>query len=82
MATKHQVNKALKELGGELTQQAGKYHYDDFEVIAPEGKVWVANLSEVLCLQYDSDSMTKAEFWDEVLTDIKEGWMDESEVNA
>jgi hypothetical protein len=80
MATKHQVNKALQELGAELDQQPGKYHYDEFEVVAPEGKVWAGNMCSVLCYTYDKDMMTKAEFWDEVLTDLEEGLMDESEV--
>jgi hypothetical protein len=82
MATKHQVNKAIKEFGAVLNQQAGKYHWDDFEVVAPEGKVWAGNFCEVLCYTYDKDIMTKAEFWDEVLTDLEEGLIDESEVGA
>jgi len=82
MATKQKVTKALAELGATLTQQPGRHHYDDFEVIAPEGKVWAGNFCEVLCYEYDKDSMTKAEFWDEVLTDIEQGVLDESEVGA
>jgi hypothetical protein len=76
MATKQQVNKVLRELGAELNQQAGRHHYDDFEVVAPEGKVWAGNLCEVYCYEYDSDSMTKAEFWDEVLIDLEQGLLD------
>lgn len=79
MTTKHQVNKTLKELGAELSQQPGKYNWDDFEVVAPEGKVWAGNLCSVLCYTYDNYIMTKSEFWDEVLTDLAEGLLDQSE---
>ena len=80
MATKQKVLKALNELEAELNQQPGRHHYDDFEIVAPEGKVWAGNLCEVYCYEYDSDSMTKSEFWDEVLIDIAQGLIDESEV--
>lgn len=76
MTTKHQVNKALKELGVELSQQPGRYNYDDYELVAPEGKVWGGNLCEVLCYTYDSYIMTKAEFWSEIMNDIDEGLID------
>jgi hypothetical protein len=79
MATKQKVVKALVEIGATLTQQPGRAYYDDFEMIAPEGKVWAGNFCEVLCYQYDKDIMTKAEFWYEVLTDIEQGLLDESE---
>jgi hypothetical protein len=82
MATKQKVTKALTELGASLHQQAGRHHYDDYEVIAPEGKVWAGNLCEVYCYEYDSDMMTKAEFWDEILIDVEQGLIDESEVGA
>jgi hypothetical protein len=78
MATKQKVLKAINELRAELTQHAGIWHYDEFEVVAPEGKVWAGNFCEVLCYEYDKDIMTKAEFWDEVLTDIEQGLIDES----
>lgn len=78
MATKQKVLKALNELGAEITQHAGSFHYDEFEVVAPEGKVWAGNFCEVLCYEYDKYLMTKAEFWDEVLTDIEQGLIDES----
>ncbi len=81
MATKQKVLKALNELGAELTQQPGKYHWDDFEMVAPEGKIWAGNFCQALCYTYDKDIMTKAEFWDEVLTDLEEGLLDESEVS-
>lgn len=77
MATKQKVHKALQELGASLQQQPGKYTFDDFEVVAPEGKIWSGNLCEVLCYEYDRDIMTKSEFWDEVLTDIEQGLQDE-----
>jgi hypothetical protein len=80
MATKQKVNKALQELGAELNQQAGKWNLDDFEVVAPEGKVWAGNFCEVLCYEYDKYIMTKAEFWDEVLTDIEQGLLDEEAI--
>jgi hypothetical protein len=79
MATKQKVIKALTELGATLTEQPGKYHYDDFEALAPVGKAWAANLCEVLCYEYDRDIMTKAEFWDEVLIDIEQGYQDETD---
>ena len=79
MATKQQVTKALAELGATIKQDAGKYHYDELELLAPTGKVWASNLCQVLCLQFDKYSMTKAEFWDEVLTDIQDGLIDESD---
>jgi len=76
MTTKHQINKVLKELGVELSQQPGRYNYDDYELVAPEGKVWAGNFCEVLCYEYDKDIMTKAEFWDEIMNDIDEGLID------
>jgi hypothetical protein len=82
MATKQQVSKALEQLGASLHQQPGKYSFDDFEVIAPQGKVWAGNLCEVLCYEYDRDIMTKSEFWDEVINDIEDGLINESEVGA
>ena len=82
MATKQQVSKVLEKIGASLHQQAGRHHYDDFEVCAPEGYVWAGNLCEVYCYEYDSDMMTKSEFWDEVLNDIEQGLLDESEVGA
>jgi len=79
MATKQNVTKALTELGASLHQQPGRYSYDDIELVAPTGKVWAANLCEVLCYEFDKYSMTKAEFWDEALTDLEQGLLDESE---
>lgn len=82
MATKQKVTKALTELGATLNQDVGKYHYDEIELVAPTGKVWVANLCSVLCFEYDKYSMTKSEFWDEAMIDIEQGLIDESEVQA
>lgn len=79
MATKQKVTKALAELGASLHIQQGRHDYEDVELVAPTGKVWSANLCEVLCYEYDKYSMTKAEFWDEALTDIEQGLLDESE---
>ena len=79
MATKQKVTKAITELGATLSQQPGKYSYDDFEALAPNEKVWAANLCKVLCYEYDRYIMTKAEFWDEVLLDIEQGYLDQSE---
>jgi hypothetical protein len=79
MATKQQVSKALEQLGAALTQDPGKYDFDEIEIVAPEGKVWASNLSGVLCFEFDRYSMTKAELWDEVLNDIEDGLLDESQ---
>jgi hypothetical protein len=79
MATKQKVTKALAEIGASFSQDAGKYHYDEIELVAPTGKVWAANFCEVLCYEFDKYSMTKAEFWDEALTDIEHGLLDESQ---
>jgi hypothetical protein len=79
MATKQKVLKVLNELRAELNQQPGRHYFDDFEVVAPEGKIWAGNFCEVLCYEYDKDTMTKAEFWDEVLIDIEQGLIDESD---
>jgi hypothetical protein len=77
MATKQKVVKALTELGAELHQHAGCFNYDEFEVVAPEGKIWAGNFCAVLCYEYDKDMMTKAEFWDEVLTDLEQGLLNQ-----
>jgi hypothetical protein len=79
MATKQKVTKALAELGATLTEHAGSFHYDEFEIVAPNAKVWAGNLCEVLCYEYDSDMMTKAEFWDEIMIDVEQGLIDESD---
>ena len=80
MARKQKVLKRLTEMDAELTQHAGSFNYDEFEVVAPEGKVWAGNFCEVLCYEYDKYTMTKAEFWDEVLSDLEEGLLDQSEI--
>jgi hypothetical protein len=77
MATKQKVIKALDQLGATLTQDFGKYHYEEIEIVAPQGKVWASNLCQVLCFEFDRYSMTKAELWDEVLNDIEDGFLDE-----
>jgi hypothetical protein len=77
MATKQKVIKALDQLGAILTQDPGKYDYEEIEIIAPQGKVWASNLCQVLCFEFDRYSMTKAELWDEVLNDIEDGFLDE-----
>jgi len=78
MATIHQVRKALTELGATFDKQPGKFIYEDVELLAPEGKVWAANFSSVLCFTVEED-IKKAELWDLVLDDIKDGLLDESE---
>ena len=60
MATKQQATKALTELGATMNQDAGKYHYDEIELVAPTGKVWASNLCQVLCYEFDKYSMTKS----------------------
>jgi hypothetical protein len=79
MATKQKVIKALEQLGASLTQDPGKYDYEEIEIVAPHGKVWASNLCGVLCYEFDRHSMTKAELWDEAMYDIEEGLLDESE---
>jgi hypothetical protein len=79
MATKQKVIKALDQLGATLTQDPGKYDYEEIEIVAPQGKVWASNLCAVLCFEFDRYSMTKAELWDEVMNDIEDGLVDESE---
>jgi hypothetical protein len=82
MATKQKMMKALAELGASLSQDPAKYHYDSVEIVAPAGKVWASNFCAVLCFEYDRYSMSKAELWDEVMIDIEQGVLDESEVDA
>jgi hypothetical protein len=77
MATKQQVLKALNKLAAELHQQPGIWHYDDYEMIAPAGKFWAGNLSQVYAYEYDSDMMSKSEFWDEIMIDIEQGLIDQ-----
>lgn len=77
MATKQKVIKALDQLGATLTQDPGKYDYEEIEIVAPQGKVWASNLCQVLCFEFDRYSMTKPELWDEVLNDIEDGFLDE-----
>jgi uncharacterized protein YegL len=79
MATKQKVNKALEQLGASLTQDPGKYDFEEIEIVAPDGKVWASNLCAVLCFEFDRYSITKAELWDEVLTNIDEGLLDEDD---
>lgn len=79
MATKQKVTKALAELGATLNQDPGPYDYQEIELVAPTGKVWAANLCEVLCHTFDRHIMTKSELWDEALIDIEQGLLDESE---
>jgi hypothetical protein len=79
MASKQKMMKALSELGASLTQDPARYHYESVEIVAPVGKVWAANLCQVLCFEFDRYSMTKAELWDEVLSDIEQGLLDESQ---
>lgn len=74
--------KALAELGASLSQDPSRYHYESVEIVAPAGKVWAANLCGVLCFEYDRYNMSKAELWDEVMIDIEQGVLDESEVGA
>ena len=77
MATKQKVIKALDQLGATLTQDPGKYDFEEIEIVAPQGKVWASNLCAVLCFEFDRSSMTKAELWDEVMNDIEDGFLDE-----
>ncbi len=79
MATKQQVSKAVEKLGASFTQDLGKYDFDEIEVVAPKGKVWASNLCAVLCFEFDRYSMSKAQLWDEVLSNLDEGLLDESE---
>jgi hypothetical protein len=82
MATKQKVLKALDELGALLIQDPGKYDYEEIEILAPQGKFWESNLSGVLCYEFDRYSMSKAELWDQVMIDIEQGVLDESEADA
>jgi hypothetical protein len=78
MATIHQVRKALTELGATFHKQQGRFIFEDVELLAPKGKVWAANLCTVLCFEVEED-IAKADLWDLVLDDIKDGLLDESE---
>ena len=78
MATIYQVRKALTEIGATFDKQPGRFIYEDVELRAPEGKVWASNLCSVLCFQVEED-IAKADLWDLVLDDIKDGLIDESE---
>ena len=79
MATIHQVRKALTEIGATFDKQPGRFIYEDVELLAPQGKVWASNFSSVLCFTVEED-IKKAELWDLVLDDIKDGLLDESEI--
>jgi len=79
MATKQKVIKALEQLGATLTQDPGKYDFEEIEILAPQGKFWESNLCGVLSYEFDRHSMTKAELWDEVMNDIEDGLVDDCE---
>jgi hypothetical protein len=79
MATKQKMMKALAELGASLSQDPSRYHYESVEIVAPVGKVWASNLCGVLCFEYDRYNMSKAELWDEVMIDIEQGVIDQSD---
>ena len=77
MATKRQVLSAIEKLGGQFNYAPNRF--DEYEVVAPEGKSWNATLCSVLCYT-DMWDTPKPEVWAEILEDVNAGLISTNEI--
>jgi len=83
MATRTQVTRALAKVGGTLDDVGDGIYVID----SPEGMLWHTDTHTIL-YQYEPRDGSMAEFWDDVLEDVRggliecDGWQDGIEADG